>query len=803
MALTSDGNREGPPFTDVADVEVAVLLARVGLAQEASAGLRETLHFLSDELSALGCVVLEATPGSCFEPERQSGTLFAVAQWFKGDAVWHQHGLPAQSSVGYAVARGVQFECIGDLAATSSSNPTDFAPGYSVRSACVVPLSLRDGAKGALVLYRSTEAPCFSEHDCRRAYALAQLLPVILDALNDRIAYQVTCAINSVLRQDGPTNTEEGLCHAIQDVCAIANKHFAFREISVFLQPQNHPAEPIPFVSLRPNSHDSSLEPDLLPLGPLASSVLAGGDVRIFDLRHPSSDEEQLISDASRPFLAHILDIDLPVSLMATPVMSAGRVLGVIRCTGRMREPYWYSDSDLRLLRLVSGEIGWFVSHVLAGRALVREKESYGTIVDGVSSMVDLLQTEFDEPLLHSEQTILSAGLENLLRAIPSASFMDILIEDGPSASQTLRRGQGWPHSQRGSQTRLPEEWARQLQRGSPVVLNEHALTDPKLRDYLSRLPSSPGVLLLSPFASRGRLGYLEIGFPSSASVPQNAISIARVWAKQITVYQDLLAAVAELKEARASLKAEADSEAQRATAQARAFMDLEHQVRAPLRHAQRRIPLAIRMASQLGANALLQQLLFLRGILRRAVRVAANARLFSSLATGQAVETSQRPHSYEEIRKLLIESIMDHQLLSDETRSLTFRLDDDKLRSRAAVSLDRDLLDQAVSNLLDNASKYSYDDTAIVVEVGQTSAYFTIAVVNRGLTIRRDEIQEIVKRGERGTLARSVVAEGSGIGLWIVDEVMQAHRGRLEIQPTTPDHVTRIRLLFPIERQG
>jgi len=51
------------------------------------------------------------------------------------------------------------------------------------------------------------------------------------------------------------------------------------------------------------------------------------------------------------------------------------------------------------------------------------------------------------------------------------------------------------------------------------------------------------------------------------------------------------------------------------------------------------------------------------------------------------------------------------------------------------------------------------------------------------------------------GAVARLVAGEGSGIGLWIADEIMKAHGGILDIIPTTPERITRIRLMFPIAR--
>jgi signal transduction histidine kinase len=59
------------------------------------------------------------------------------------------------------------------------------------------------------------------------------------------------------------------------------------------------------------------------------------------------------------------------------------------------------------------------------------------------------------------------------------------------------------------------------------------------------------------------------------------------------------------------------------------------------------------------------------------------------------------------------------------------------------------------------------------------------------------------VKRGIRGALASVKVGEGNGIGLWIADEIMKAHKGKLEIIPTNSEEITQIRLMFPQDRSS
>ena len=112
----------------------------------------------------------------------------------------------------------------------------------------------------------------------------------------------------------------------------------------------------------------------------------------------------------------------------------------------------------------------------------------------------------------------------------------------------------------------------------------------------------------------------------------------------------------------------------------------------------------------------------------------------------------------------------------------------------------DADLLEQAVSNILDNASKYSHSNTAVRIFGGVTNkGQFHITVTNYGIRIAPHEARECVRREWRSDAARLMTQEGSGIGLWVVDKIMQAHGGQLVIQPTTSDNLTEVKLIFPV----
>jgi len=114
----------------------------------------------------------------------------------------------------------------------------------------------------------------------------------------------------------------------------------------------------------------------------------------------------------------------------------------------------------------------------------------------------------------------------------------------------------------------------------------------------------------------------------------------------------------------------------------------------------------------------------------------------------------------------------------------------------------DVDEVRAAVSNLLDNAIKYSGKDRNITVEVAVAAGkYASVKVNDNGPGIAKSELKQIFKRFYRvpGPLANRV--QGTGLGLYIVRSVAKAHRGRVWAESEGPGHGSTFVLQFPIER--
>lgn len=95
-------------------------------------------------------------------------------------------------------------------------------------------------------------------------------------------------------------------------------------------------------------------------------------------------------------------------------------------------------------------------------------------------------------------------------------------------------------------------------------------------------------------------------------------------------------------------------------------------------------------------------------------------------------------------------------------------------------------LLEQAVGNLLDNAIKYSSEETRVSVSAAATDGnQVEIRVADQGPGIEKQHHERIFERFYRVDPARSRAQGGTGLGLAIVKHIALAHHGRIVLEST------------------
>jgi signal transduction histidine kinase len=116
------------------------------------------------------------------------------------------------------------------------------------------------------------------------------------------------------------------------------------------------------------------------------------------------------------------------------------------------------------------------------------------------------------------------------------------------------------------------------------------------------------------------------------------------------------------------------------------------------------------------------------------------------------------------------------------EDRGLTLQL---VVPDTLSILGDRDMLQQAVCNLLDNAIKFSPEGGGITLEAGLVDRHVHISVADRGPGIPEADRLRASERFFRGEQARST--PGYGLGLALVQAVAALHEGSLTLADASP----------------
>ena len=99
-----------------------------------------------------------------------------------------------------------------------------------------------------------------------------------------------------------------------------------------------------------------------------------------------------------------------------------------------------------------------------------------------------------------------------------------------------------------------------------------------------------------------------------------------------------------------------------------------------------------------------------------------------------------------------------------------------------ATVQADRDRVLQVLTNLLDNAIKFTPEGGTVEVSVTSTPAEAVVSVTDTGRGIPADDLPRIFDRFYRVDRSRSREAGGTGLGLAIAKHIVEAHGGRISV---------------------
>lgn len=133
----------------------------------------------------------------------------------------------------------------------------------------------------------------------------------------------------------------------------------------------------------------------------------------------------------------------------------------------------------------------------------------------------------------------------------------------------------------------------------------------------------------------------------------------------------------------------------------------------------------------------------------------------------------------------LVYESILPFEPVYYENgKNLYYRIDKDINLWGSA-----DYLKQTVDILLDNANKYSFENTAIRVELIKKERYCVLSVKSEGEHIEKEDIKNIFKRFYRVDKSRTG-GESYGLGLSIAETIVKEHKGKIWAESKENDNI-------------
>jgi len=137
---------------------------------------------------------------------------------------------------------------------------------------------------------------------------------------------------------------------------------------------------------------------------------------------------------------------------------------------------------------------------------------------------------------------------------------------------------------------------------------------------------------------------------------------------------------------------------------------------------------------------------------------------------------------------------------IQDRIRHEGFEIRMELENSLPSLKADSAAISQAISNLIDNAIKYSGGAKKIIVSAYKGVQYLDIAVKDFGVGIKKEEIDKVFDRFYRGGDELTRTIKGSGLGLTLVKQIVEAHSGSVHVESNPGDGST-FSIKLPIEK--
>lgn len=109
----------------------------------------------------------------------------------------------------------------------------------------------------------------------------------------------------------------------------------------------------------------------------------------------------------------------------------------------------------------------------------------------------------------------------------------------------------------------------------------------------------------------------------------------------------------------------------------------------------------------------------------------------------------------------------------------------------------DREAMSRALLNLVDNAVKYSLTDKRIRIELRQQDGRIILEVQDHGVGIPVRDLTRVFEPYYRAEFSDTETRRGAGLGLTLVQQIVESHGGRIEVE-SVQGRGSTFRMIFP-----
>ncbi len=140
--------------------------------------------------------------------------------------------------------------------------------------------------------------------------------------------------------------------------------------------------------------------------------------------------------------------------------------------------------------------------------------------------------------------------------------------------------------------------------------------------------------------------------------------------------------------------------------------------------------------------------------------------------------ETGKEPQNLTDIAKGIINEL----ILRHEDTEITL-----DAPPKVIVEVDKQSIQIMLSNLIENGIKYSYEIKSIGVKIHESNETVSISVMDEGIGIPDEEKDHIFDKFYRVGSEDTRTTKGTGLGLYIVKGIVNAHKGQINVTDNIP----------------